>query len=258
MGPHPPEWFSHDCISMFQKTYISEGFKYLGIIASDNSCVLDDNYDITLDTVPGILSGLPHRPTCISGRVLHLKQLVVSKFVYKFQLLPTPNFRKLQLLNSSLFNYVWNYGCHRLRQELVSLPKHDGGFDMVNIFVANKALKFTWFNRLFKDTANTQFWTAFLYHIFVIPLPEVLNCNLHPSNLKWILSPQAIIPPFWHELFTFWFNQFYIPPNCTDDDKKDKVLNVPVTYNSSIFSPLLLPCNMPKFMHFHLIMPFCY
>ena len=28
--------------------------------------------------------------------------------------------------------------------------------------------------------------------------------------------------------------------------KKDKILNVPVTYNSGIFSPLLLHCNMPK------------
>ena len=75
----------------------------------------------------------------------------------------------------------------------------------------------------------------------------MLSCNLHPSNLNWILSPQAIVPPFWRELFTFWFNQFYIPPNCTDDVKKDKVLNVPVTYNSSISSPRLLRCqNMPE------------
>ena len=138
LGPHPPQWFSQDCISMFQKTHISQGFKYLGITASDKSCVLDNNYDITLDTVPGILSGLPNRPTCISGRVLHLKQLVVSKFVYKFQLLPTPNFRKLKLLNSSMFNYIWNYGRHRLRQELVFLPKHEGGFDMVTFLSPTK------------------------------------------------------------------------------------------------------------------------
>ena len=41
---------------MFQKKHISEGFKYLGIVASDNSGVLDNNYDINIDTVDSILT----------------------------------------------------------------------------------------------------------------------------------------------------------------------------------------------------------
>ena len=115
---------------------------------------------------------------------------------------------------------------------------------MANIFIVNKALKFTWFNRIFKDTDNIQFWTAFLYQLFVIPLPDVLNCNIHPSNLTWLISPNMNLPAFWREIFTFWFNHFYIAPNCTDANKLDRLLNVPVTYNSSIFSPQLLHYNL--------------
>ena len=107
---------------------------------------------------------------------------------------------------------------------------------MVNIFVTNKALKFTWFNCVFKDADNIQFWTSYLYHVFVILLSDVLNCNLHPSNLSWLLIPNVSLPPFWRELFTYWFQQFFVPLNCTDDAKKEKILNLLVTYNSGICS----------------------
>ena len=161
-----------------------------------------------------------------------MKQLIASTFVYRFQLLPSPKVEFTQQIDRQLHNYVWEQGRHRMRKELLWQPISQGGLGMINISIQNKTLKFSWFNRLFSDTVNIQFWAIHLSHCFILPLPDVLNCNIHYHELEVLL--QQKLPCFWKDVFTQWFKQFFISPGCAAVEGKERVLSIPVVFNSEM------------------------
>ena len=97
------------------------------------------------------------------------------------------------------------------------------------------SLKFACFNRLLSDTVNFQFWSTHLSQCFVIPLCDVLNCNLHYSEIQVLFRDEiSTLPPFWKDMFTKWFDHFFIRKDCITDEDRKKVLSTPVLYNSEI------------------------
>ena len=103
---------------------------------------------------------------------------------------------------------------------------------MVNISVQNKALKFSWFNRLLSDAASMQFWAIHLDHCFLLPLCDVLNCNIHHHQIDVLLTQK--LPYFWKDVSIHWFKQFFVSEGCTTDEDQKKVLLLPVVFNSEI------------------------
>ena len=229
-GKNIPDWFTDDCVKEFRKKHISEGFKYLRLGIS--KLRLRENFPMEPNLVNLLLDNRIHRRTGLSGRILQMKQLIASTFVYCFQLLPSPTIKFIQQIDRQLHNYVWEQGRHRMRKELLWQPTLQGGLGMINIFIQNKALKFSWFNRLLSDTVNLQFWAIHLSYCFILPLSDVLNCNIHHRELNVLL--QQKLPCFWQDVFIQWFKQFFVSPNCTTVEEKEKVLSVPVVFNSEM------------------------
>ena len=163
-----------------------------------------------------------------------MKQLLASTFVYRFQLLPTPSNNFIEKMDKEIHNYVWEGRRHRLRKSLLSQPTSEGGLGMVNIHIQNRSLKFAWFNRMLSDTTHVQFWSAHLTHCFVIPLCDVLNCNLHPNQLQAVQRQGTVLPPFWIDVFTSWFKQCFISVDCDTCESKARVLALPVVFNTEM------------------------
>ena len=91
LGPRITSWFNEDCISELRKVHISDGFKYLGLMVSNNSSKLaDENFGVDSNIVDTNMDSRSPRNTSLSGRILQINHLVVSTFVYHFQLLPSP------------------------------------------------------------------------------------------------------------------------------------------------------------------------
>ena len=91
LGPKIPSWFDEDCVSKFRKVHISEGFKYLGLtISNDSNQMVAENFGVDPNIVDTIMDSCSPRNTSLSGRILQINQLVVSTFVYHFQLPPLP------------------------------------------------------------------------------------------------------------------------------------------------------------------------
>ena len=234
LGPSLPDWFQDPIIANIRKIHISEGFKYLGLVTSTNLALTQSNYEINPSMVETILESIPVRNTTISGRILQAKQLVISKFVYKFQHLPSPEGKALRLFDTVLYNHIWDHRRHRLSKDVMNMSSKEGGFGMVNVFVTNTALKFAWFNRLLSDTAQLQFWAIYLSHCFVLSIPDVLNCNINSSNLNALLHRNINLPPFWREIFMKWFATFFIPPTSTNQKDLTRIPTLPVCFNSAI------------------------
>ena len=230
LGKNVPNWFADDSVKDIKKKHISEGFSYLRLDIGKGR--LGENFPVEPNLVNRLLDTRVHHRTGLSGRILQMKQLVASTFVYRFQLIPSPTVTFMRTIDSQLHNYVWEHSRHRMCKELLWQPTSQGGLGMINIFIQNKALKFAWFNRLLSDTANVQFWTAHLSHCFILPLSDVLNCNIHYQELDVLL--QQKLPCFWADVFTQWFKQFFISPGCTTDEDKTRVLSLPVVFNSEM------------------------
>ena len=234
LGSHLPEWFSEPCVNDFKKIHISDGFDYLGLTHSASAKIVQENFPLSPNLLNRITDKQVHRKLSLSGRILQVKQLLASTFVYWFQLLPSTRKEFMQQVDKMLHNYVWDNSRHRLHKSLLFQPTVEGGLGMVNIHVHNTALKFAWFNRLLSDRANLQFWSVRLGHCFILPLCDVLNCNLHHGHLDVVCKPDTLLPPYWVEVFTKWFQQFFISEGCTDSDSKKKVLTLPVVFNSEM------------------------
>ena len=163
-----------------------------------------------------------------------MKQLVVSTFVYKFQHLPSPEGKALRLFDTVLHNYIWEYKRHRLNKDIMSMSPNAGGFGMINVSIKNTVLKFAWFNWLLSDTAHIQFWATHLSHSFLLSLPNVLNWNIHSSNLNALLQPNTNLPLFWKEIFVKWFATFFVSPTSTNEKDLARLPILPVLFNSAI------------------------
>ena len=238
LGSTIPLWFNDPCVSSLKKIHISEGFSYLGIyVTNDGSKMQRENFDINPSIVPSLLESRAVRRTSLSGRILQVKQLVSSTFVYRFQLAPSPSPFQLDILQRAFFDYIWESGRHRLKADFMYQPKADGGFAMVNVAVQNQSLKFAWFNRLFSESVNISFWVTYLYNSFIIPLPDVLNCNIHPTAFSLLFKPGVHLPSFWRDVFGKWFRQFYVSIDCNPPNDQRKIAVLPVIFNSGIVVP---------------------
>ena len=200
LGPRMPDWITHPCMQQLQKVHISEGFTYLGIFASSSRKKLDQNFPLEVNLISRAMHQQIHRHTSLTGRILQMKQLVISRLVYRFQLLPTPSLAFMTKTDEEIHNYIWEDDRHRIRKSVMCQPTCEGRFGMTNLAVVNMSLKFAWFNRLLADAANVQFWSDYLVTSFVIPLNDALNCNLHCSGFKVLLKPKVLLPHFWHDV----------------------------------------------------------
>ena len=78
-------------------------------------------------------------------------------------------------------------------------------------------------------------WAIHLNGCFVIPLCDVLNCNLTGSGYRVLLKGSfSAFPPFWADVFCKWFQHFHIKTACSNKDDDKRVLSIPVTFNSEI------------------------
>ena len=231
LGSHPLDWCNDPCTQDFQKTHISTGFKYLGLwLSSNRDTSMTKNFVIESNLVDSCLANRCVCKTTITGRILQLKSLVASKFVYKFMNLPSPPKEVFDFLDRMYFAHVWNGQRHRLRKEIMFQPQHRGGFSMINICIQNDSLKFAWLNRLLSESVNMQFWSVFLCTQFCIPINEFLKCNLTSANYFRLVKPGASIPAFWDDVFCKWFDYFHIDRDCSLTDVSHLKI-MPISYN---------------------------
>ena len=190
-----------------------ELFTYLGIKLNTVNSFTNQNFPIDPQIVTSATNTLRYDFTSILGKILLLKSLVVSKFVYRLSLLPALHHKVITALEKLYYNYVWAGGHHRVSVQVMEQPIKKGGFNMINIQDQQSSLKLIWLQRILDSNNLRFFWQEQIESVFRIPIHVLLKCNLHFRKIPGFVRPGKTLPLFWSSVLQLYFKNTYVPSN---------------------------------------------
>ena len=131
---------------------------------------------------------------CLLGRVLTIKQLMLSKAVYKLKGVTSPPASWFSEVQRFLNDYLWNNGYHFMSLTRSSPQVQNGGVGMPVFALQDKALKLAWLNIALTNTSS--FWVMQLQSCLRKPLNDILVANIKKGHLKWVCC--NTLPPMWN------------------------------------------------------------
>ena len=117
---------NHTYASLFTRQYkwLQDGqsFRYLGLLLGRDEMgqiVERDNYLNFQSKLNRAIATLRYAYPSVLGKILQLKTLLVSKFVYHLTLLPSPHPNTLWALNKFYNDFIWRGGRRRVVMEMM-------------------------------------------------------------------------------------------------------------------------------------------
>ena len=126
------EFLNDPNFKRYQVVSPAEGIFYLGVWMG-SKLLQTRNFEYNETLMIDVLKSRLIRTLSLSGRILQVKCLAASKFVYRFMLLPSPTKKYLASLDKIYYDYIWD-GRHKMSKEKMILPKNLGGFNMLNVY----------------------------------------------------------------------------------------------------------------------------
>ncbi len=150
--------------------------KCLGLyVGHDKDECYKKNWIDKLNKIEKTLDIWKRRQLSIQGKVIIVKSLIMSKLVYNFSLLKTPD-DIISKIDKVIFNFIWNKR-ERIKRNTVIANVEDGGIGMVDSMCKNMSVKAAWIKRL-KEGGK---WTEILkYYLNVcgVDLDYMLKMNV--------------------------------------------------------------------------------
>ena len=204
---HAGPWLLNPAVSLYSQVSMQEGFTHLGTHLGSNE-LLASNVPHIFVSMRDLLKSCPVQTTSLSGRILQVKSLAASRFVYLFQLLPTPDKQFFSLLDTEYFNHIWDNGQHKLNKQTMFLPRAEGGFNMLNVYLQEQSLKLSWLNRFLSDSSILSLMQHFLYTCTIIPFTDFLRCNISARYYSRMF--RCSVPQIVTDIFNIWFKRCFV------------------------------------------------
>ncbi len=196
--------------------------KILGIIfyADRTLDEIEENWQTRISRCESIIKSWSNRNLSLLGKIVLVKTLLASQFVYLMQcmFLPTDVLHKL---NSLFFRFVWGKAgvditdlsrriTERVKREVMTLRYEDGGLNMVDMFSFQKLLCFKWILRLSKNpTGRWSYIPRYFYDKLGMGI-SVLNSNTKFESFRGI---SGFFPSFYKQLLQVWLDLKEKNPN---------------------------------------------
>ena len=215
-------------------------FRYLGIDwkTVGRSCVVASNLDAEIETIKNIIRDRNSSQHVIQGRVLNVKSLMVSKLTYKFQALPSPHCTWFQPVQKLLNDYIWSQSIHHMVASRMYLPISQGGFDMVNVKLREKALKISWLSQGL--TNPEKIWVKQCEKCLKMSLVHFMTCNIARRHVHW--ACKAELPQIVFDILSHWCDVHYTSTG-------GNIPLMPLAFNSALadrYSCLVFDINYVK------------
>ena len=208
-------------------------FRYLGTsLAMDNTgqLVEQGNFIFSEPHMRQRVEKLRYNNNSMLGKILIIKTMLASLFVYKFTLLPVPP-AFLKKLDTFYYDFLWSGRRHKIAKRSMEQAISKGGFQMLNVYFQNMSLKFRWLSRLVNQQAEMHLWQIQVQNAIRLPLHIFLQLNIHVTRVQAFVKQGHFLPHFWGNVFRLWFAKRYIAATELNANPGE-ILALPVCYNS--------------------------
>ena len=162
---------------------LKKSVKYLGIdVTKDMLTRQQLNFPPRLKKTKTIMNMWLQRDLSIFGRILLTKAEGISRLVYPALSLYVQDSTSKEM-NKILSNFAWKNRHHYLKKDILSGPRNEGGFDLLNFFDLNNTFKIKWIKECLR--ASDSIWYFIPNNIFkqLGGLHFLLTCNYKTTKL---------------------------------------------------------------------------
>ena len=203
--------------------------KYLGIYLTRNKVLSEElNWFTKLEKVRSTLKYWKTRNLTIYGKIVILKSLIISQFVYVSSILPYPK-KIIPQLNRLIYNFLWNSRREKVKRSVLLNPIEKGGLSMVDIQAKFHSINLSWLTNFVNCSSDAPWKFLFQYWIERIgPISLILRANCSNKDIL-NLCLKYKLPPFYVNCLLSWSNLKYIDFLDVDDIYEEQLW-----YNSNI------------------------
>ncbi len=207
------------------------GIRFNGFKSASN---IEENWDSRLTKCENILKSWSHRDIDVCGKIVLVKSLLASQFIYIMQAFICPDWF-LNRLNKMFFQFIWSKRdvwhenerkykvCEKVKRKVMVTEYKNGGLKMLNMKQMQVSLLTKWIDRL--TTEGNGSWRAlptFYFNILGKNM-SVFKSNTYFKSFKGISKN---FPKFYSKLLETWLD---LKPKY-DDIKRSSIL-----WNNDLF-----------------------
>ena len=197
----------------------NEDINVLGVTVAHED-IVRKNYWPTIQKVKEVLNAWYNRGLSLMGKIQVVNTLVASLFVYKMMVLPEIPSYIVKTIDNLIREFLWNGKKSKIAYNILQNQKKDGGLQLVNIKLKDKALKATW-PKILHDEKE---YASIVYSgMRCSELQEDLwRCSINPKDV----GRMRIKSQFWEDTLTSWSEYNYY--------RNVRIENQIIWYNSKI------------------------
>ena len=174
-----------------------------------------------IDKVKGSLNAWEMRNLSYIGKSLVIRSMAISQVAYACEMTPiTEEHRKI--INKLIYKFLWSGKNVKIKKSIVSLPRHLGGLNVVDLDILIKTKRIMWVIRALKDNSDqtctklTENYLRCLDNEF-----DILFFALKVSDSRDLTNnPRIKIPNFYRECIDSFqeFNRIALIQNDKEED----------------------------------------
>ena len=177
----------------------------------DHDAVLRKNFWDKLTSLKKLFNIWSQRDISVYGKINLVKSLALSKLVFICSVMETPK-HFVNEVNKIVLDFIWNHKPPKIKFSTLIKPKKEGGLEMKDFSLFNKALKLNWVKRLCSNS-NAP-WKYIPKSLLAnVGGLELFNCNYDIS----LLNLNKHLPVFYGEIITFWQDLIASNPKSKND-----------------------------------------
>ena len=195
---------------MSEYIWSNEDITVLGVKITHED-ILQKNYQDIHEKIRNVLNAWYNRGLSLLGKVQVVNTLVASLFVYKMMVLPSMKPYMVKNINNIIREFIWNGKKSKISYSILQNSKKEGGLNLVNLEVKDKALKATWPKILAEENEYAQL----VYGILKCPIlsNNIWRCSLKKEDVDSI----RIKEEFWVNTLKSWVEYNYYRNRHTEN-----------------------------------------
>ena len=165
--------------------WTSESADTLGITFSNNKQLYHD-----LNLVPKIndfcncLNRWKKHNLSLIGKITVIKTFALPKLIYPLTVLETPSEEIINLINKSMFQFLWENKPDKISRQTIIQDYENGGLKMIDLNYFIKSIKAGWVKRI-TDINNKGDWKKiYLTQLEKIGGKLIFECNINIKDLN--------------------------------------------------------------------------